>query len=62
MAQYEIPEELVKEAMRVGHFEDPTKALVEALEMYIVRRARLSILDSIGTIDYDPDYDYKAAR
>ncbi|MBE9213360.1 type II toxin-antitoxin system VapB family antitoxin [Plectonema cf. radiosum LEGE 06105] len=38
-------------------------ALVEtALREYIQRRKRLKVLDLFGSIDYDPDYDYKQQR
>jgi hypothetical protein len=39
------------------------EALVEtALREYIQRRKRLKVLDLFGTVDYDPDYDYKQQR
>jgi len=33
-----------------------------ALEEYVRRRKQLRIFELEGQIDYDPDYDYKAAR
>jgi len=33
-----------------------------ALEEYVNRRKQLEILKLAGTIDYDPDYDYKKIR
>ena len=34
----------------------------EALKEYIERRQRLRVLKAFGTVDFDPSYDYKAAR
>lgn len=36
--------------------------LKEALEEFIRRRKQANLLDLFGTIDFDPDYDYKAQR
>jgi hypothetical protein len=33
-----------------------------ALEGYIQRHHQKGILEAFGTIDFDPTYDYKAAR
>jgi len=33
-----------------------------ALEDYIRRRKRLRLLEDFGTVDFDPEYDYKAER
>ena len=34
----------------------------EALTEYVRRREQIRVIDLFGTIDFDPDYDYKAAR
>ncbi len=36
--------------------------VAEALQEHIQRRKRIRALRLFGTIDYDPDYDYKAQR
>lgn len=33
-----------------------------ALREYIARREQVRLLDLVGTLDWDPDYDYKAER
>jgi hypothetical protein len=33
-----------------------------ALEEYIRRRKQLEVIKLFGTIDFDPDYDYKKNR
>ena len=53
---------LVEEARRLGQHETESEAVAAALEEYVNRRNQLRILDLAGTIDYDPDYDYKAGR
>jgi Bacterial antitoxin of type II TA system, VapB len=34
----------------------------EALREYVQRRKQLKILELFGTIEYDPEYDYKQQR
>ncbi len=57
-----IDPELIETAKRLGNKKTKREAVIEALEEYIGKRERLGILDLMGTIDFDPDYDYKAAR
>jgi hypothetical protein len=38
------------------------KAIETALQAYIEQQKRLKIFDLFGTIDYNPDYDYKQQR
>ncbi len=57
-----IDEALLQEALALDS-QITIDALVEtALREYIQRRKRLKVLDLFGTIDYDPDYDYKQQR
>jgi len=57
-----IDDRLIEEAKRVGGHKTKKEAVTAALEEYVKRRKQLRILELFGTIDYDPDYDYKAAR
>ena len=57
-----IDDRLLEKARRVGGHRTKKATVTEALEEYIRRRERLRILDLLGTIDFDPEYDYKAAR
>jgi len=57
-----IDDRLLEKARRVGGHRTKKATVTEALEEYIRRRQRLRILDLVGTIDFDPKYDYKAAR
>lgn len=57
-----IDDRLLEKARRVGRQRTKKATVTEALEEYIRRRERLRILDLLGTIEFDPRYDYKAAR
>jgi Bacterial antitoxin of type II TA system, VapB len=56
-----IDDNLIEEARRIGGHKTKKDA-VTAVAEYIAHRKRLKILDSFGTIDFDPTYDYKADR
>ena len=53
---------LLDEAHRVGGHKTKKATVTEALREYVLRRKQLEILDLFGTIDFDPDYDYKEQR
>ena len=57
-----IDDRLIQEARRVGGHKTKKAAVTEALEEYIRRRKQLEIISLFGTLDWDPDYDYKAER
>jgi Arc/MetJ family transcription regulator len=57
-----LDDQLVEEARRIGRHRTKKEAVTTALEAYVQRLRQQAILDLFGTIEYDPDYDYKAAR
>jgi hypothetical protein len=57
-----LDDSLIAEARRIGHHATKKAAVTVALQEYINRRKQLEILNLIGTIDYDPAYDYKKVR
>ena len=57
-----ISDELIEQAKQLGNHKTKKAAVTAALEEYIQRRKQLQILDLFGTIEWDPDYDYKALR
>ena len=57
-----LPDDLITEAKELGCHKTKREAVTAALEEYVRRRKRLSLLELVGQIDYDEDYDYKAAR
>jgi len=57
-----LDDRLLEEAVRIGGKTTKKAAVTEALEEYIARRKQARIADLFGTIDFDPDYDFKAQR
>ena len=57
-----LDDRMIEEARRIGGHKTKKEAVTAALEEYIKYRKRLRLLDLAGTIDYDPNYDYKAER
>ncbi len=57
-----IDDKLLEEAQCVGHHKTKKETVSAALSEYVARRKQLRILKLFGTIDYDPDYDYKVER
>ncbi|MBC2605741.1 type II toxin-antitoxin system VapB family antitoxin [Pelagicoccus albus] len=58
----ELNETLLSKAMRLGGMRTKKEAVNQALSEYVQRREQLKILDFFGTVDMDPDYDYKKQR
>ena len=58
----QLDEELISEAQRLGKQPSKRATVEEALREYVQRRQQLKIFESFGQIDYDENYDYKAAR
>lgn len=54
--------QLIEEALRLGQHETVEEAVTAALEEYIRWRKQMGILELFGTVDFDPEYDYKAER
>jgi Arc/MetJ family transcription regulator len=57
-----LDDRLIEEARVCGGHRTKKEAVTKALEEYVRRRKQLRILDSFGTVDFDPAYDYKAER
>jgi Arc/MetJ family transcription regulator len=57
-----IDPDLMTRAHQIGGHRTKKATVTEALEEYIQRREQRRILELFGTIDYDPDYDYKKQR
>ncbi len=57
-----LDDKLIEEARRLGDHKTKKQAVTTALEEYVQRRKQLQILEDFGTVDFDPDYDYKAWR
>lgn len=57
-----LDDALIEEARRRGGHKTKREAVTAALDEYIQRRKQQKLLSQLGTFDFDPDYDYKAAR
>ena len=57
-----LDDRLIEEARRTGRHKTKKDAVTAALQEYVRRRRQIRLLKLFGTIDYDPAYDYKAAR
>jgi hypothetical protein len=57
-----LDDNLIEEARQIGDHKTKKEAVTAALDEYIRRRKQLRILDLFGTIDFDPNYDYKKMR
>ncbi|MHC4472593.1 MAG: type II toxin-antitoxin system VapB family antitoxin [Planctomycetota bacterium] len=53
---------LVDEAKKLGGHRTKREAVNEALREYIDRRKRRRVLDLVGKVEWDPEYDYKKER
>jgi hypothetical protein len=57
-----IDDRLILEAQKLGRHRTKKETVTVALDEYIQRLKQQQIVPLFGTIDYDPDYDYKRAR
>ena len=58
----DLDDTLVAEARKLGRHRTKREAVNAALAEYVARRQRVKVLDLIGRVEWDPDYDYKKAR
>ncbi len=54
--------QLIEEARILGGHQTTKQAFTAALAEYFQRRKQIRIIELFGTVDYDPAYNYKAAR
>ena len=59
---FAIDDNLIAEAQRLGQHKTAEGTVTAALEEYIRWRKQMGILEAFGTVDFDPEYDYKAER
>jgi hypothetical protein len=57
-----IDPDLLERAVEVSGERTKTAAVKRALEEFIARRQQGKIADLFGTLEWDPEYDYKASR
>ena len=57
-----LDDQLIKDAVKLGGHKTKRAAVTAALEDYIKAKRRIGIVEMFGKVDFDPAYDYKAAR
>lgn len=57
-----LDDQLVNEAVALGHHSSKRDAVNEALREYVAYRRRLEALEVFGTVEFDPSFDYKRSR
>ncbi len=57
-----IDQELLREAVEMGHHKTKREAVNMALKEYVQKRKQMGIVKLFGTLDWDGDYDYKEER
>ena len=57
-----LDDQLIEEALIIGHHKTKKAVVTEALEEYINRRKQLNIIKLFNCIDYDETFNYKEQR
>ncbi len=58
----DFDQKLLKEAMKLGDFKTKKEAINYILEEFVKLKKQVAIVNLFGSVKYDKDYDYKAAR
>ncbi len=58
----QIDDKLILKAVRLGGHKTKKAAVSKALVEYIQHLEQEKILSMFGTVEYDPEYDYKKQR
>jgi len=58
----QLDDRLIREAVSLGKHRTKKAAVTQALTDYIQHLRQKRILNVFGTIEFDPDYDYKKQR
>jgi len=57
-----IDPKLIEQALKVSGERTKKAAVTRALEEFIARRKQKHLLDLMGKLEWDTDFDYKAER
>ena len=58
----DIDQDLLREALELAHCKTKREAVNMALSEFVRWRKQQRIIELFGTVDFDPEFDYKAAR
>ncbi len=53
---------LIESVLAVSGEKTKKAAVTKALKEFLARREQAKIIELFGTLEWDPDYDYKAER
>jgi Arc/MetJ family transcription regulator len=53
---------LIEQAVKIGGERSKKAAVTRALEEYVARRKQKSLVDLMGTLEWDESFDYKSER
>jgi hypothetical protein len=57
-----LDDRLIMDAVTAGGHKTKREAVTAALQEYIMAKKRVGIVEMFGKVDFDPSWDYKAAR
>ena len=57
-----IDPKLIEEAVKLSGERTKKAAVTKAIEEFIARHKQRRLLDLVGKLDWDPNYDYKKER
>lgn len=58
----QIDDNLITKAVKLGKHKTKKAAVTQALIDYVQHLEQEKIISMFGTVDYDPEYDYKKQR
>ncbi|HEX4793215.1 MAG TPA: type II toxin-antitoxin system VapB family antitoxin [Humisphaera sp.] len=62
MTRIDVDDKLLERAQRVGGSLTREQVVSTALEEFVRQHEQLQIVELFGTVEYEPDYDYKQQR
>ena len=57
-----LDDKLIGQAVRLGKHKSKKEAVTAALEAYVRQRKRAGLRDLIGAVEFNDDFDHRAAR
>jgi hypothetical protein len=54
--------DLIERALKVSGERTKKAAVTRALEEFVARRKQKGLIELMGKLEWDPDYDYKSER
>ena len=58
----QLDDDMINKAVHLGKHKSKKEAVNQALRAYVQSLEQEKILSLFGTVEYDPDYDYKKQR